>query len=276
MLRNYFLINLILLIIVGMLGFRFYKTWAKPVDIPTQGVKQSAQKDKKAVEGKAVEEKKEAGLNEALYNVIVQKDLFRFSRSAPQVEDIPPQFFTNPPKLFGTIIMGNEKSALLEDPNTKTTRLYRVNDSFVGFTVSDIQENKVVLTRGDKTLEVKLREIKTVTMPRQQPFPPQQFQRPIPQTVPQPFPQPVPQQPQPQVHPRVVPQPQPPSTVQRPAGLPERPVRVSPVQRRATIPTPPVAAHPQPVAPSGGEESQPSAGEQPQGEEEPEGEQDIN
>ncbi len=259
MLRNYFLINLILLIIVGMLGFRFYKTWAKPVDIPTQGVKQSAQKDKKAVEGKAVEEKKQAGLNEALYNVIVQKDLFRFSRSAPQVEDIPPQFFTNPPKLFGTIIMGDEKSALLEDPNTKTTRLYRVNDSFVGFTLSDIQENKVVLTRGDKTLEVKLREIKTITMPRQQPFP-----------------QPVPQQPQPQVRPRVVPQPQPPSTVQRPTGLPERPVRIPPVQRRATIPTPPVAAHPQPVAPSGGEESQPSAGEQPQGEEELEGDHEIN
>ena len=36
MLRNYFLINLILLIIVGMLGLRLYKTWVKPLDIAAQ------------------------------------------------------------------------------------------------------------------------------------------------------------------------------------------------------------------------------------------------
>ncbi len=266
MLRNYFFINLILLIVVVTLGFRFYKTWAKPIDIPTHEGAQPAQKGKKGAEGKAVEEKKETGLslNEALYNVIVQKDLFRSSRSAPQVEDIPPQFFTNPPKLFGTIIMGNEKSALLEDPNTRTTRLYRLNDSFAGFIVSDIQENKVVITKGDKSLEVKLREIKTITMPRQQPFPQQQFQQPMPQQVPQPYPQPVPQQPQPQVRPTVPPSPQ---------GIIQRPVRVPPVQRRAVVPPqPPAVAHPQPVAPPGIEET----GDQPQGEGEPEGEQGIN
>ena len=227
MLRNYFLINLILLIIVGMLGLRLYKTWVKPLDIAAQKTLQQTQKDKKISEDKKTEEKKELSFNETVYNVIVQNDLFRPSRSAPQVEEISLQFFANPPKLYGTIIMGNDKSAILEDQNTKTTRLYRLNDLFGGFTISDIQDNKVVLSRGDKSIEVKLREIKTITAPRQQPFMPQQ---------------------QPQVRPQ--------GSLQKP----ERPaVRVPPnVRQGAVVPSPPPAV-PSPPPAIGG--TQPSAEE---------------
>ncbi|MEK7238578.1 MAG: hypothetical protein AAB012_03695 [Nitrospirota bacterium] len=229
MLRNYFLINLILLIIVGMLGLRLYKTWVKPLDIAEQKTPQQTQKDKKISEDKKTKEKKELNFNETVYNVIVQKDLFRPSRSAPQVEEIPLQFFANPPKLYGTIIMGNDKSAILEDPKTKTTKLYRLNDLLGGFTISDIQDNKVVLSMGDESIEVKLREIKTITAPRQQPFMPQQ---------------------QPQIQ-----QPQPPQV--RPQGT-ERPVRVPPNVRQgqgAVVPSPP----PPPAI----GETQPSAEESP-------------
>ena len=237
MLRNYFLINLILLIIVGVLGLRLYKTWIKPLDIAAQKTLQQTQKDKKISEHKKTEEKKELSFNETVYNVIVQNDLFRPSRSAPQVEEISLQFFANPPKLYGTIIMGNDKSAILEDPNTKTTRLYSLNDLFGGFTISDIQDNKVVLSRGDKSIEVKLREIKTITAPRQQP-------------VPQPPPQ-IQQPPQPQVRPQ--------GSLQRP----ERPipVRVPPNVRqgqRAVLASPPPAV-PSPPPAIGG--TQPSAEE---------------
>ena len=225
MLRNYFLINLILLIIVGMLGLRLYKTWVKPLDIAAQKTPQQTQKDKNISEDKKTEEKKELSFNEKVYNVIVQNDLFRPSRSAPQVEEISLQFFANPPKLYGTIIMGNDKSAILEDPNTKTTRLYSLNDLFGGFTISDIQDNKVVLSRGDKSIEVKLREIKTITAPRQQPF-----------------------MPQPQVRPQ--------GSLQRP----ERPIpiRVPPNVRQGVVPSPPPAV-PSPPPAIGG--TQPSAEE---------------
>lgn len=223
MLRNYFLINLILLIIVGMLGLRLYKTWVKPLDIAEQKTPQQTQKDKKISEDKKTEEKKELNFNETVYNVIVQKDLFRPSRSAPQVEEIPQQFLANPPKLYGTIIMGNNKSAILEDPKTKTTRLYRLNDLLGGFTISDIQDNKVVLSMGDESIEVKLREIKTITAPRQQPVP-----------------QPVPQVQRPQ-QPQVRPQ----DSLQRP----ERPVRVPPnVRQGAVLPSPPPAVPSPPPA----------------------------
>ena len=246
MLRNYFLINLILLIIVGMLGLRLYKTWVKPLDITAQKtLQQTQQKDKKISEDKKTEEKKELSFNETVYNVIVQNDLFRPSRSAPQVDEIPLQILANPPKLYGTIIMGNDKSAILEDQNTKTTRLYRLNDLFGGFTISDIQENKVVLSMGDESIEVKLREIKTITAPRQQPFMPQ---------------------PPPQIQ-----QPQPPQV--RPQGSlqkPERPaVRVPPnVRQGAVVPSPPPAV---PSPPPAIGETQPSAEEKPPHEDEMQG-----
>ncbi len=222
------------MIIVGMLGLRLYKTWVKPLDTAAQKTLQPIQKDKKISEHKKTEEKKELSFNETVYNVIVQNDLFRPSRSAPQVEEISLQFFANPPKLYGTIIMGNDKSAILEDPNTKTTRLYSLNDLFGGFTISDIQDNKVVLSRGDKSIEVKLREIKTITAPRQQP-------------VPQPPPQ-IQQPPQPQVRPQ--------GSLQRT----ERPIpiRVPPNVRQGVVPSPPPAV-PSPPPAIGG--TQPSAEE---------------
>ncbi len=245
MLRNYFLINLILLIIVGMLGLRLYKTWVKPLDITAQKtLQQTQQKDKKISEDKKTEEKKELSFNETVYNVIVQNDLFRPSRSAPQVDEIPLQILANPPKLYGTIIMGNDKSAILEDQNTKTTRLYSLNDLFGGFTISDIQENKVVLSMGDESIEVKLREIKTITAPRQQPFMPQ----PPPQI----------QQPQP---PQVRPQ----GSLQRP----ERPIRVPPnVPQGAVAPSPPPAVPSSPPAIGG---TQPPAEEKTSPEDEMQG-----
>ena len=227
-----------------MLGLRLYKTWVKPLDIAAQKTLQQTQKDKKISEDKKTEETKELSSNETVYNVIVQNDLFRPSRSAPQVEEIPQQFLANPPKLYGTIIMGNDKSAILEDPKTKTTKLYRLNDLFGGFTISDIQDNKVVLSMGDESIEVKLREIKTITAPRQQPVPQQ------PQI----------QQPQkPQVRPQ--------GSLQRP----ERPIpiRVPPnVRQGAVVPSPPPAVPPPPPAIG---ETQPSAEEPPPNEDEMQG-----
>jgi hypothetical protein len=162
--RNYFLINLILVIIIGLLGFKFYKVLARPLDIPASVAQQQIQPDKKDVAGE-----KKADLDTSVYQVIVLKDLFRPSRSAPKAEGTSAEsFLRETPKLFGTIIMGDEKSAILEDPFTKITRLYRINDSFAGFIISDIQKDKIVLSKEDKSIEVKLREIKTIVLPPQQ------------------------------------------------------------------------------------------------------------
>ncbi len=157
--RSYFFINLILLIIIVLLGFRLYKAWIRPLDIPTQTTQRQFQKDKKSPA-----DRKE--VNEAAYNVIVQKDLFRPSRTAaPRADSNRSSFPKNPPKLFGTMIINNENFAILENPSTKTTKLYHVNDSVAGFIVSEIQKDKVILLKGSEKIEVKLRDVKGFKSP---------------------------------------------------------------------------------------------------------------
>lgn len=155
--RNYFLLNLIFLIIVGVLGFKLYATLNIPINFPTTATKQ---KPLPAETASTIPDEKI--LDESIFQVIVQKDIFRSSRTEPKVEEISkPVMPVVPPKLYGTVITENEKSAILEDPFTKITKSYRVNDSIAGFVVSDIQKDKVILSSEDSTIEVYLREVKT-------------------------------------------------------------------------------------------------------------------
>ncbi len=158
--RKFFLINLVLLVIIGFLCFRFYKVWAKPLSIPAQISQQQSVMDMKSLIDKKA-------LDKAAYYVIVRKDLFRPSRSASQLYETLKQLsLKETPKLFGTIIMSNDKSAILEDPITKTTKLYYINDSIAGFIVADIQADKVILLRGTEKIKVYLRDEKKFRLPR--------------------------------------------------------------------------------------------------------------
>jgi type II secretory pathway component PulC len=159
MLRNYFFINLILVIIIGFLGFELYKVFAYSVDIPTE---LTSQKDNSVEDAET--KYTEKTLKRDMFDVIAENDLFRPSRSAPLSTERKPEVApsTTPPKLFGTIIINNDKTAILEDPETKTTRTYRINESIAGYIVSDIYEDKVVLLRDGEEIEVKLREDKGI------------------------------------------------------------------------------------------------------------------
>ena len=66
------------------------------------------------------------------------------------------------PDLFGTIITNESKSALIQDRVSKQTGVYSVNDEVAGFTVSEIREDAVVLTKNDKFVEIRLREYKDI------------------------------------------------------------------------------------------------------------------
>jgi len=169
--RRYFLINLAFLVIAIFLGFKLYKAFSKPLDIPLQAGKKTQRLKTEKSTNTGPE------LNIIDYEAIVQKDLFRPSRSAAPPEMSVP---LEKPKLFGTIVMDSGKSAILEDPITKNTKLYNLNDSISGFIVSDIQEDKVILLRGTEKIEVRLREAKSATpmirRPAGQQIPPQRIQ----------------------------------------------------------------------------------------------------
>ncbi|MEF9427375.1 MAG: hypothetical protein L0956_09490 [Candidatus Mariimomonas ferrooxydans] len=158
--RSYFFINLFLLIIIALLGYSFLKVLANPLNIPFEAAQQIQADKKDTMAGRQV------NLNEAAYLTIVEKDLFRPSRTDPKTDNGIQ--ISNPSeliKLFGTIIMNNEKIAILEDPSTKKTKPYHINDSLSGFVITDIQKDKIIVLRGDEKIEVKLRNMKGFTTP---------------------------------------------------------------------------------------------------------------
>lgn len=163
MLRNYFLINILLLITIAVLGFRFHSILATPMEIPDSPsrLEYGALKVKTSFIGR-----KEVG--EDSFDVISDKNLFSPSRTASRAtkEEPQPTVDTSKFQLFGTTIMTHKKFALLEDPESKKTKLYYLNDSIAGFTVSDIFEDKVILKKGDESIELRLRADKKFTPPK--------------------------------------------------------------------------------------------------------------
>jgi type II secretory pathway component PulC len=165
MFRNYFLINLLLIVITVFLGIKLYKVLAYSIDIPTEP-------SEKKIEKKIKVKHKDKALKEASFEIISKQDLFRPSRLAPQKDEGKTERASpiNPPRLFGTIILHDEKTAILEDPDTKLTKTYRINDSVAGFVISEIMEDKVVLLRDGERSEVRLRgEKKGIVSKRKSP-----------------------------------------------------------------------------------------------------------
>jgi type II secretory pathway component PulC len=187
MFRNYFLINVFLIIFIGFLGFKFYRVITYSVEMPSGTGLKAVEEDDRA-------DKTEARrLNVAAFNVISQKDLFRPSRTPSEskaggtAKTLP----KDQPKLFGTIILDNNKTAILEDPGTKTTKSYRINDSVAGYVISDIQEDKVILLMGGEKIEVKLREnkgVKSKARTTRKPANRRQIKRRTPRRTPRPVP----------------------------------------------------------------------------------------
>jgi type II secretory pathway component PulC len=210
MLRNYFLINVILIVVIVFLGIRFYDVYTRTMDIPRgPSAKQVRQ------EGAQVKSESRP-VDPSLFQTISNMDLFRPARSPYRGETSQQALPKAPPRLFGTVILDHEKTAILEDPDTKATRSYHINEPIGGYVISDILEDRVVLLSNGERSEVRLREEKKGLPPvRQQIIPlPTPSKILPPQMQPQVQPQPVPPQQQP-VQRRVPQRP-------RPARLPQR------------------------------------------------------
>lgn len=158
MFRNFFLINLVIIAVIAYLGVKVYRAWVKPVEIRV-----SAQKEDKPSDGKTGPSIQLPVRGSAYYQDIVSKDLFRPTRTPGAKGPDRKQTFTkDKPKLFGTTIMNGQKFAILEDPATKSTKIFYLNDSFSGFTVVDIEQDKVVLESNGEKLTIRLREDKGI------------------------------------------------------------------------------------------------------------------
>lgn len=169
MLRKYFLINIVLVSAAIFLGIKLYDPYAKPLNIPAKSVK-------KQIPAEEQGEKKTENLvnkknDSSAFQVIVQKDLFRPSRTEPKIEELSktgiPQ--APPPKLIGTVITESGAKAYLEDSVTKTTRAFSLKESVAGFIVHEIKENTVILLKGEEKIEVKMTQVQTIGPPGKKP-----------------------------------------------------------------------------------------------------------
>ncbi|GBE03812.1 MAG TPA: hypothetical protein ENH45_03785 [Nitrospirae bacterium] len=167
MLRNYFLINMVIVIILGFLGFKFYHVVTYSIEMPSE----ASVKD--GLKSKDIDIKfKDKLPDKASFQIISSKDLFRPSRTASvaDLRTVPKNGHTNYPKLFATIIRENDSIAIIEDPDTKKTKPYGVNDLVSGFLVSKILEDRVILLLGDEKIEIKLRDDKGIKTFRPRPL----------------------------------------------------------------------------------------------------------
>jgi hypothetical protein len=166
MLRNYFLINIVLVIMLGFLGFKFYKVVTYSMDIPFEAVVEEGQKSKD------IDIKFKSKVpDKASFQIISSKNLFNPTRAASaSAWTTPKSSRTNQPKLFATIILGSDSIAIIEDPGTKKTKPYRINDLVAGLVISEILKDRVILLSGDEKIEIKLRDDKRIKTSRPKPL----------------------------------------------------------------------------------------------------------
>ena len=135
MIRSHFYTGIILLLITLSLSYWLYNT--------------KTTTNESAVKGEAVSDIKSD-------DPVNDKD--PSSAPVPSTEIVTADV-TDPdlPRLFGTTITNKDKIAIFQDPFTKSTGTYRIDDSVAGFIVLDIQQYKAILLRGNKEFEVALK-----------------------------------------------------------------------------------------------------------------------
>jgi hypothetical protein len=164
----------VLIIVIGLLGLKLYGAIFKHQEIFPKLDRDIVKKEKK--KGASIDTRPGGGN----FDIIKTKNLFNPARTASEEESVASTVSSKtPPKLFGTIILNNERTAILQDPDSKKTGNYHVNDKVAGFTISEIQEDKVILSSGSDKVTVRLREDKGIV-----PQKPKTVRKPVKRTTP--------------------------------------------------------------------------------------------
>ncbi len=97
----------------------------------------------------------------AAYGIITSRNLFSPTRSdapATGVVGAMPAVQVPKPNLYGVVLRDGASLAYLEDPVTKRVAGYRVGDAVAGGTLKSIDADRVVLTRPEGTVDVRLHD----------------------------------------------------------------------------------------------------------------------
>jgi hypothetical protein len=144
-------LNLVLVAAAVVFSFQLVRVFTTPRALPKAGAPRPLPPT-----SAASEEKAPAAL--PTYGVIATKNLFSPTRSeapAAAATQVPP---AAKPMLFGVVIDNGRNTAFLEDPATKRVFGYKLGDAVAGGQLALIEADRVVIKRGEGTIEVLLRD----------------------------------------------------------------------------------------------------------------------
>ncbi|MDX1778472.1 MAG: PDZ domain-containing protein [Thermodesulfobacteriota bacterium] len=100
-------------------------------------------------------------LSKESYHLLSSKQKNTPDPVSPPVEVPLPGNKPGPPpslnlRLVGTTVFGEKSSVILEDPEKDTRGVYRLRDTVKGFTITEILNESVTLTRNDQTVTLTL------------------------------------------------------------------------------------------------------------------------
>jgi hypothetical protein len=157
------LINISLAALVVFLGIMSFDVWSKGEEtIPEV---QTGKSSEKPLPGQVIIER--AMPSDSAYGIVAEKNLF----SSNRLEFIPEKQKPGPPKiseklifLYGVVVMGNRKQALISNPESGSVagkspakdKWVKVGDTLGNFSVADIQKDRIILADGPNTYEILL------------------------------------------------------------------------------------------------------------------------
>jgi hypothetical protein len=157
------LINAILVLCVLFVGGRAYRVWTQ--EEPVEAMEPSLDLPASAPEKTRTNER--GSLRESAYSVIAERTLFKPDRveflpvsPEPTAREELPLISGRRLSLYGVIIMGNDRKALIDnpirEPNEPEKKWVRIGEVMGNWTVSAIEPESILLMEGTKNYKIPL------------------------------------------------------------------------------------------------------------------------
>ncbi|PWB81192.1 MAG: hypothetical protein C3F08_02585 [Candidatus Methylomirabilota bacterium] len=150
--RPLWLLNLFLGLVAALIGVALAKSWVSPVALTIPG----ATVAKPSHEAEALAYNPVARPPLTQFEVLLEKNPFKQPPPRPAGPAGPPPPPPIPlPSLVGTMLVGQERKAILSDRGKAS--IYSVGQEVAGGMIVDIKEDRIVFKRGDTTQEIMLK-----------------------------------------------------------------------------------------------------------------------
>lgn len=155
--RLLLLLDLVLVLVAGGLAFRLSQTWTAPRPLPSARAAAAAPRPLEASQEEPVTRSPLA-----TYTVVATKNLFSPTRDESQPTPAAQAAGTTPAaqrfSLYGVVLRPEGALAYLEDPRTRKVYAYKVGDLVGDGRLTEILEDRVVITRAGERVEVLLHD----------------------------------------------------------------------------------------------------------------------